>query len=106
MGMPARTIPIALGWVSHGILVWRTDRNKYFHEFNSSACIRSDCRLFTFDLLRGDVGAFRRAVRAGANGGDKEVWTIKRRDRGRLSFQHAGRRLLEPAAPCRCTKIF
>src|SRR5258708_36847089 len=105
MWMTAGRIPIAPGWVVRGIRASRADRKKHFHEFNSLACGRRDFSLLTFDLLRGDLGAFQRAVRAGESCGCKEVWVAGRRNCRRVSFQYAGRCLHEPAAPGRRAKI-
>src|SRR5260370_27755701 len=98
MRRTAGRIPIAPGWIVRGIRASRADRKKYFHAFNSSACSGRDFRLFTFDLLCSDIGAFQRAFRTGEGGGHKEVRVIERRRCGRVSPQYAGSFLREPAA--------
>src|SRR5467141_2466624 len=106
MRRAAGRIPIAPGWVAHGIRASRADRKKYFHAFNSATCSGRDFRLFKLDLLCCDIGAFRRALCTEEGCSYEEAWVIGRRDCGRLSFQYAGRRLHEPAAPGGRAKIF
>src|SRR5712692_3543034 len=106
MRRAAGRIPIAPGWVAHGIRESRADRKRYFHAFNSSACSGRDSRLFNLDLLCRDIGAFQRAIRTGEGCGHKEVRVIGRRRCGRLSFQYAGSGLPEPTAPGDAQKYF
>jgi len=106
MRCAAGRIPIAPGCFVRGIRASRADRKRHFHAFNSAACSGRDFWLFNLDCCAAILVAFDRAVRTGEGCGCKEVRVIGRRDCGRLSFQYAGRRLHESAAPCGRAKIF